>query len=111
MTAGYRAEILRAVLHSVNERQKQVLFDKIYAYFRGDLRDKVIALWGLAFKPNTDDMREASSRPLMEALWQAGASIRAYDPAAHHEAARVYGSRADLVLCKHADEAWDGADA
>ncbi len=108
--AGYRAEVLRAV-HEVNERQKRVLFDKINGYYGGDLRGKVIALWGLSFKPNTDDMREASSRTLMESLWKAGAQVRAYDPVARHEAERIYGKRADLVLCKQADEALSGADA
>ena len=68
-----------AAVEAVNERQKTVLFDKIKAHF-GDLRGKTIALWGLAFKPNTDDMREAPSRVLMEALWAAGARVRAYDP-------------------------------
>jgi len=107
---GGRADILRAV-HSVNERQKHVLFSKINAYFRGNLADKVVALWGLSFKPNTDDMREASSRVLMEALWSAGAKVRAYDPVACDQARRLYGDRDDLVLCKHAEEACDGADA
>ena len=69
--AGYKAEIMQAV-HAVNERQKSSLYQKISAYYRGDLHGKVIALWGLSFKPNTDDMREASSRVLMEALWAAG---------------------------------------
>ena len=106
---GYDAEVLRSI-HSVNERQKHVLFEKIKNYFGGALRGKVVALWGLAFKPNTDDMREASSRVLMEELWQAGVTVRAYDPAARDEAARIYGSRPDLVLCRHAEEALVGAD-
>ena len=88
-----------------------MLFEKISAYFGGNLRGKVIAIWGLAFKPNTDDMREASSRVLMEALWKAGASVRAYDPAAGGEVRRIYGDRQDLVLCRHAEEACQGADA
>jgi UDPglucose 6-dehydrogenase len=75
------------------------------------LRGKVIAVWGLSFKPNTDDMREAASRVLMEALWEAGARVRAYDPVARDEAARIYGNRSDLVLCDQADEALQGADA
>jgi UDPglucose 6-dehydrogenase len=70
----------------------------------------VIALWGLAFKPNTDDMREASSRVLMESLWKAGAIVRAYDPVATTEVRRIYGDRADLVLCDRADNALEGAD-
>jgi UDPglucose 6-dehydrogenase len=87
------------------------LFKKMEAHYGGALRGKVIALWGLSFKPNTDDMREAPSRVLMEALWSAGAKVRAYDPVARHEAARLYGGRADLVLCERADEALEGADA
>jgi UDPglucose 6-dehydrogenase len=106
---GYDASILAAV-ESVNNRQKQVLFHKIKAHF-GDLRGKTLALWGLAFKPNTDDMREASSRVLMEALWTAGAKVRAYDPIANPECLRIYGHRADLTLCKTAPEALQGADA
>jgi len=107
---GSGTAVLDAV-YDVNERQKRMLFDKIAAFFGGNLRGKVIALWGLAFKPNTDDMREASSRVLIEALWAAGASVRAYDPAARAEAERIYGSRSDLVLCHHAEETWHGADA
>jgi UDPglucose 6-dehydrogenase len=106
---GYQASILTAV-EEVNNRQKQVLFNKIKAFF-GDLKGKTIALWGLAFKPNTDDMREAASRVLMEALWAAGANVRAYDPVAMPECKRIYGERADLVLCKTSPEAVQGADA
>jgi UDPglucose 6-dehydrogenase len=106
---GYETSILTAV-ESVNNRQKRVLFDKIKAHF-GDLRGKTIALWGLAFKPNTDDMREAASRVLMESLWSAGAKVRAYDPVAMRECVRIYGQREDLVLCKTSPEVLDGADA
>jgi UDPglucose 6-dehydrogenase len=106
---GYDASILAAV-ESVNSRQKQILFNKIKAHF-GNVRGKTIALWGLAFKPNTDDMREAASRVLMELLWGAGAKVRAYDPVAMPECARIYGSRDDLILCKSADQALEGADA
>jgi UDPglucose 6-dehydrogenase len=106
---GYDASILAAV-ESVNNRQKQVLFHKIKAHF-GDLRGKTVAIWGLAFKPNTDDMREAASRVLMESLWSAGAKVRAYDPVAMPECLRIYGQRADLVLCKTSPEALQGADA
>jgi UDPglucose 6-dehydrogenase len=88
-----------------------VLFEKIERFFDGDLAGKVIALWGLAFKPNTDDMREASSRVLMEALWNAGARVRAYDPVAAAEARRIYGERPDLTLCKSVEDAVKGADA
>jgi UDPglucose 6-dehydrogenase len=107
---GYKSELLEAV-ESVNRRQKRVLFERISQYFRGDLRGKVVALWGLAFKPNTDDMREASSRTLMEALWEAGCSVRAYDPVAMEQTRTLYGNRNDLTLCSTADEALDGADA
>ncbi len=106
---GYDASILTAV-ESVNNRQKQVLFNKIKAHF-GELRGRTVALWGLAFKPNTDDMREASSRVLMESLWSAGAKVRAYDPVAMPECLRIYGQRPDLLLCKTGPEALAGADA
>ncbi len=72
---------------------------------------RTFAVWGLAFKPNTDDMREASSRRLMEQLWEAGARVRAFDPEAMREAARIYGERDDLVLCGSEYEALEGADA
>jgi len=106
---GYTPELLHAV-EAVNFRQKEQLFDKIAAFFSGDLAGRTIALWGLAFKPNTDDMREASSRTLMEALWQAGARVRAFDPVAMEEAARIYGERDDLTLCASAEDALNGAD-
>ena len=108
--AGYEAELIRAV-DSVNERQKHVLFGKIRDYFGGDLRGKTVALWGLAFKPRTDDMREASSRVLMESIWEAGGQVRAYDPEAMDETRRIYGDRPDLVLCYSAQEAARSADA
>ena len=107
---GYPLELLSAVEH-VNNRQKHLLFEKIRHYFGGELRGKTIALWGLAFKPNTDDMREASSRVLMEALWDAGADVRAYDPVAMDEARRLYPGRGDLRLCERAEQAIEGADA
>ena len=106
----YDAELVRAV-DSVNDRQKRSLFRKISAHFGGNLKGRTLALWGLAFKPNTDDMREAPSRVLMEELWEAGASVRAYDPQSMVETARIYGERADLRLCQSASEALEGADA
>ncbi len=106
----YTPELLHAV-EAVNFRQKRRLFEKISSHYGGDLKGKTMALWGLAFKPNTDDMREASSRVLMEALWEAGASVRAYDPEARDETARIYGERNDMALCESADEALQGADA
>ena len=107
---GYESQVLAAV-EAVNSRQKRVLFDKIAAHFGGALAGRTFAVWGLAFKPNTDDMREAPSRVLLEALWAAGASVRAYDPVAMEEARRIYGARAALVLCESADAALKGADA
>jgi UDPglucose 6-dehydrogenase len=107
---GYHPELLTAV-GNVNKRQKQVLFERIREHFGGDLQGKTIAVWGLAFKPNTDDMREASSRALLESLWEAGAAVRAYDPVAMTEASRLYGERRDLVLCERSEQALQGADA
>ncbi|TGQ96412.1 UDP-glucose/GDP-mannose dehydrogenase family protein, partial [Mesorhizobium sp. M4B.F.Ca.ET.203.01.1.1] len=72
---------------------------------------KTFAVWGLAFKPNTDDMREASSRRLLAQLWEGGATVRAYDPEAMHESQRIFGERDDLVFCSNAEEALQGADA
>ena len=107
---GYEASILAAV-ESVNNRQKQVLFDKIKAHF-GDLRGKTIALWGLAFKPNTDDMREAPSRVLMESLWTAGAKVRAYDPVAMPECrADLRRARRISRCARPAPRRCEGADA
>jgi UDPglucose 6-dehydrogenase len=110
LSVGYSARILRAV-EDVNANQKSVLFDKLRSHYGGNLQGKTVALWGLAFKPNTDDMREASSRVLMEALWGAGARVRAYDPVAAEEAHRLYGDRPDLLLCRTPEEALLGADA
>jgi UDPglucose 6-dehydrogenase len=107
---GYEPMILTAV-EAVNARQKTVLFQKISAHYRGNLAGKTFAVWGLAFKPNTDDMREAPSRVLIEALWAAGATVRAYDPVAMEETQRIYGERADLVYCPSMEGALDGADA
>ncbi len=106
---GYDARLLGAV-EAVNHSQKTKLFDLISHHFDGQLAGKTVALWGLAFKPNTDDMREASSRNLMEALWAAGAKVRAFDPEAREETHRIYGDRADLALCESAYQALEGAD-
>jgi UDPglucose 6-dehydrogenase len=106
---GYDARLLGAV-EAVNHGQKTKLFDFIQRHFNGNVRGRTVALWGLAFKPNTDDMREASSRRLMEALWDAGAKVRAFDPEARDETLRLYGERDDLVLCDSAYQALDGAD-
>jgi len=107
---GYEAKLLDAV-ESVNNAQKRVLFDKITKHYGGNLAGKTFAVWGLAFKPGTDDMREAPSRVLLDALWNAGAHVRAFDPAAAKEAKRIWGERADLTLTARAREALDGADA
>jgi len=107
---GYDAQLLQAV-EAVNERQKRLLFEKISRHFDGQLAGRTIALWGLAFKPGTDDMREAPSRVLMEALWAAGARVRAHDPVAMSEAERIYGRRDDLVLCDSPAGALQDADA
>ena len=112
-SVGYDAQLVRAV-NQVNDRQKSQLFEKIYAHFDGDLRGKTIALWGLAFKPNTDDMREAPSINLMTALWDAGAKVKAYDPVAMKEAAHLFESavnEGDLILVDDAEAALSGADA
>ena len=106
---GYDASILTAV-ENVNNAQKGKLFQKITAHF-GNLSGKTFAIWGLAFKPNTDDMREAASRVLIEALWSAGAKVRAFDPVAMPECRRIYGERADLKLCGSSAETLQGADA
>lgn len=106
----YPATLLNAV-ESVNERQKLVLSTKIQEHFGDELDGRTIAVWGLAFKPNTDDMREASSRVLIEELFARGAKVRAYDPKALEETRRIYGERDDLVLCDRAEAALDGADA
>ncbi|UYG06727.1 UDP-glucose dehydrogenase family protein [Halomonas sp. M4R1S46] len=108
--AGYPAELITAV-EQVNARQKSRLFEMLSQAFNGDLAGKTIALWGLAFKPNTDDMREAPSRALMEALWQAGARVQAYDPEAAEECLRIYGNRNDLDVTEHRDETLEGAHA
>jgi len=107
---GYEARLLNAV-EAVNERQKGHLFELIGRHYDGDVKGKTFAVWGLAFKPNTDDMRAASSRTLLQQLWSAGARVRAYDPEAHHEAQRVFGERDDLVLCDSAHAALADADA
>ncbi|MBO7653166.1 MAG: UDP-glucose/GDP-mannose dehydrogenase family protein [Bacteroidales bacterium] len=105
---GYSLEILTAV-ENVNNRQKEILFDKVYKYFDGNLKGKKIAMWGLAFKPNTDDMREAPSLILAEKFTSMGAKIFAYDPVAMDEAKRRLGDT--ITLCKSPYEATENADA
>jgi UDPglucose 6-dehydrogenase len=107
---GHEPRLLDAV-EAVNAVQKRKLFALIQRHFDGRLGGRTIALWGLAFKPNTDDMRDAPSRTLLEQLWDAGANVRAYDPEAMEEARRVYGERSDLVLCDQPYAALEGAEA
>jgi UDPglucose 6-dehydrogenase len=107
---GYQAQLLNAV-ENVNDRQKRVLFDKVMKHYQGNVAGKVFALWGLAFKPKTDDMREAPSRVILESLIAAGATIQAFDPEAMREAKRIYGDKPGLVFMESAEEALNGANA
>lgn len=107
---GYQPQVLQAV-EAANEVQKTVLFQRVVTEFGADLRGRTFALWGLSFKPNTDDMREAASRVLMEALWAAGATVQAFDPEAMEETQRIYGQRSDLKLCGTKEAALKDADA
>src|SRR5471030_1873733 len=108
--ANCSSDLLEAV-EAINQRQKSKLFERINAYFKGNLQGKTFALWGLAFKPNTDDMRDAPSRVLMEALWAAGANVRAFDPEAMQETQRIYGDESRLTLLGTPESALSGADA
>ncbi|MFT3778557.1 MAG: UDP-glucose/GDP-mannose dehydrogenase family protein [Ottowia sp.] len=109
-SVGFAPEVLEAVERR-NDAQRQVLAERIAAHYGSRLQGKTIAVWGLAFKPETDDMREAPSRALLAALWAAGAQVRAHDPVAIHEARRLFGERPDLVLCETPTQALEGADA
>ena len=109
-TAGFDPHLMKAV-ELRNEKQKRLLADKIMRHFDGKIAGRTFALWGLAFKPDTDDMRAAPARAIMEALWDAGAKLRAFDPHAMDECRRIYGDRADLTLCETAEAALSGADA
>ncbi|MBV4484934.1 UDP-glucose/GDP-mannose dehydrogenase family protein [Pseudomonas sp. SWRI153] len=104
------SDLLQAV-EAINQRQKHKLFERINAFYRGDLRGKAFALWGLAFKPNTDDMREAPSRMLLEQLWAAGASVRAFDPEAMQQTRQIYPNESGLVLMGTPESVLSGADA
>ncbi len=108
--AGAPLQVLAAV-EAANDAQKHVLVDKIVAHFGNDLSGRRFALWGLAFKPNTDDMREAPSRVIVEALARRGASICAYDPVAMAEARRTMGSMPALTFAANPMAACEGADA
>ena len=107
---GISLRVLTAV-EEANERQKLVLVDKVVARFGADLKGRHFAVWGLAFKPNTDDMREAPALVIIEALLQAGATVAAYDPVAMPEAKRLVGERTGLVFTDKAEPALVGADA
>jgi UDPglucose 6-dehydrogenase len=107
---GFNSEILQAV-EAVNERQKSILVRKLRHAFGGSLSGRTLALWGLAFKPNTDDMREAPSRVIIHGLLAAGARVRAYDPISMEEAGRLWGADRRMTLCENAYEAATGAEA
>jgi UDPglucose 6-dehydrogenase len=105
---GYKFQILEAV-EEVNARQKQLLFDKVHQHFKGDLKGKTFAIWGLAFKPRTDDMREAPAIALITKLLASGAKVRATDPEAINEARKHFGSKIEYL--QHPYESLEGADA
>lgn len=104
---NYELKVLKAV-EEVNERQKSILFDKISAHFNGNLKGKIIALWGLSFKPKTDDMREAPSLEIVSRLLEAGAIVNAYDPVAMEEAKHHFGDK--ITYCPDQYEALIDAD-
>ncbi|GAB3273657.1 UDP-glucose dehydrogenase family protein [Parahaliea aestuarii] len=106
----HRAEILTAV-HDTNQRQKNKLAERVMARLGYDLTGKTIALWGLSFKPNTDDMREAPSRYVLEGIWSCGGRVKAFDPQAGQACLALYGERDDLVITEHKEDALEGADA
>lgn len=106
---NYESPFLSAI-ELVNHQQKQVLFKKISHYFNGDLAGKVVALWGLSFKPNTDDMRESSSQVLINALLENGVKVQAYDPAAGKVAQQIYHAAANFKLCATRNDTLDDAD-
>lgn len=107
---NYKAELIESV-DRVNQQQKHKLFSYVQKHFKNDIAGKTFAIWGLSFKPNTDDMREAPSRVLIEALWKAGAKVQAYDPVAMDETQRIYGLRDDLKLVGTKEAALENADA
>lgn len=107
---NYKAELLEAV-DNVNDRQKHVLFEKLAGHFNNDLAGKTFAVWGLSFKPNTDDLREAPSRVLIESIIKAGASVKAYDPVAMTEMRHFYPNEKNLNLIGTAMDCCIDADA
>lgn len=108
--ANCSSDLLQAV-EAINERQKHKLFERIKAFYNGDLKGRTFALWGLAFKPNTDDMRDAPSRVLLESLWAAGASVSAFDPEAMQETQRLYPDQSQLLLMGTPESVLKDADA
>src|SRR5204862_7854924 len=110
LDAGHQPKILGAV-QTVNAHQKEVLFRKMQRHFTAGLEGRTVAVWGLAFKPNTDDMRQAPSRTLIDLLLKAGARVQAYDPVAAAEARRIYDGQTDFVMAKNAYKAAQDADA
>jgi UDPglucose 6-dehydrogenase len=107
---GITLRVINAV-EDANERQKQVLIEKLQQRFGANLAGKKFAMWGLAFKPNTDDMREAPSRVILEGLWQLGATVKAYDPVAMHETQRIYADEPRLEYADTPMGSLEGADA
>ncbi len=107
---GYTAELLQAV-DSVNDRQKHVLFEKLMRHFDNDIKGKTFAVWGLSFKPNTDDLREAPARVLIEAILEAGGLVRAYDPVAMKEMRHFYPDEKRMELVGTAMDTLEGCDA
>lgn len=108
--AGYDATLLAAV-EEVNAAQKKILAEKILRHFDGDIAGRQFALWGLAFKPNTDDMREAPSRAVIDALTERGATVVAYDPVAREDAKRLYGDNSSFRIVDARDDVLAGSDA
>jgi UDPglucose 6-dehydrogenase len=110
LSVGHEPTLLNAV-EAVNTAQKNWLFDKVREGLGGSVEGKTVAIWGLSFKPNTDDMREAPSQVVIQSLWAHGATVKAFDPQARHEAERIWGQRDDLALVTSADAALSDADA
>ena len=108
-SVGFAPHVLQAVKQR-NADQQRVLAERIIEFYKGDLKGRKIAVWGLSFKPETNDMREAPSRVLLNMLWDAGARVQAHDPVAMDEARRIFGERPDLLLCASPADALKGAD-
>jgi UDPglucose 6-dehydrogenase len=107
---GVKSQLLEQVW-DINEQQKELLFRKLWNYFRGDLKGKTIAVWGAAFKPNSSSTSQSPIHPMLVALWAQGVTVRLHDPQALDEIKKKYGERADLILCKNQYEAAQGAHA